>query len=1119
MSTPSGHLNSLRTKFLAREADLDEGETSVADIYHISPSSLPVPPLEQTGSSPRIQKTPVLRFTTADSDTYSTTSMPEDNIAVLELGDSTNVRVYDDEELALSSEILVNPLPAEVGARQQGLSSEQATKMLVDVGEAVLAQHRKNIPTNVAIRDYVTQPYTFVSFSGLSILIGFAIYGVLLSDPYQYRLTGVIVESLLFLLLLCWNGWLFVKEVTINATEVHGRAASLVAKLKDSGMNMLQEVKVPASPAISVVRVVRDGVVRTFPYSLLVRGDIIEMTYGDEAPCSVRYVYSGTNAQTPSTQFHLDKAEMFTPTLFGVPPTQDLARELALNNGRFQFEVLETPLKQQLEDAFRIQRPRTIIENQLDIIGNTLVFRICPFMLLTTLLVNCLRYSIPVIYNKFEREQWYEMILVTTFYVILPLLPLSLPSLMFLGENFGNAQVLALFDQLQATKQEYEDEEDVDEFDAAPPPTMDVDVQWRDVWKKFNNLLTKWDRNSLTRSDNLLQSLGSVTVICSVDKEGTLSLPFPQVEQLFCVDEEGEPIVLDVTEDPHAPTGVRFDDPEWSNHMSLLKPLGLNLVLNTNCGFGHGRKRTEPHRRLLNTHLYGHLRAARQTCECRLAREMGFVEEAARNFDLTQEIYTFAPYHASIKYITQLAHAFEVPSMYSGVFRAKSTNTHQVFSDGTLDLLLECCADYWSGSGLASLTDPIQRKILDYYQACMENDLQVVAYAYRPIPDHALLTAMTPGETIPVYLEVPCSTDAPLVPRRGRSPDPRASKESVRDETAPLLPIEEEARLTPDYLKPRPIPTKRHVNSVLDRNQMAKFESEKEFMAELVKGQTFLGMSVMSTHTPKPHVCDFIEDVQVGGIRFVYFSPAPERESKAYAERLGLETDWNSCILLSQDGDGTGYLELHDIKARLPRGIDKIRHHLTEVDDIPLHVSLFAECAPDSTQEMIRIFQEYGEVVCCMGSALHYDNTPLFAVADVSVAMEPLHTRAQTRNNKWSGTMPPLALAAALTTLPCALFMQADTSLYTLTQVIREARTILTGGRQAMFFIVGCHLAMSAMYFLSICLLLPPILQGYQMMWVLWIILPIVALSLLFVPHDPEIMTAMPCEFRVGMLI
>lgn len=161
-----------------------------------------------------------------------------------------------------------------------------------------------------------------------------------------------------------------------------------------------------------------------------------------------------------------------------------------------------------------------------------------------------------------------------------------------------------------------------------------------------------------------------------------------------------------------------------------------------------------------------------------------------------------------------------------------------------------------------------------------------------------------------------------------------------------------------------------------------------------------------------------------------------------------METDWNSCILLSSPDDencGNGYLQSHDIKAQLPRGIDQIRRHLEDVDDIPLHVSLFAECTPRAIKEMIRIFQEYGEVVCCIGNALNTRNTESFALADMSIAMEPMHTRAQTKGRLSLGSkQPPLAVGASLVSLPCGLFMQYETSLYAVTQMIRDARRLLS---------------------------------------------------------------------------
>jgi hypothetical protein len=213
-------------------------------------------------------------------------------------------------------------------------------------------------------------------------------------------------------------------------------------------------------------------------------------------------------------------------------------------------------------------------------------------------------------------------------------------------------------------------------------------------------------------------------------------------------------------------------------------------------------------------------------------------------------------------------------------------------------------------------------------------------------------------------------------------------------------------------------------------------------------------------------VCDFIEDLRSAGIRFVYFSDAHERPSKgtvlfspafdkltqythvAFAERLGLETDWNSCIILSSPTTGsstTGYVESHDIKARLPRGIEHIRSHLQNVDDIPLQVSLFADCTPASTTEMIRIFQENGEIVCCVGSALGQQNTAAFAQSDISIAVEVPKNQSDKAPKPHAS---PVALGTAMVGLPCTLFMPFETSMYALGQIIREARTLTQSFQQ-----------------------------------------------------------------------
>jgi hypothetical protein len=57
--------------------------------------------------------------------------------------------------------------------------------------------------------------------------------------------------------------------------------------------------------------------------------------------------------------------------------------------------------------------------------------------------------------------------------------------------------------------------------------------------------------------------------------------------------------------------------------------------------------------------------------------------------------------------------------------------------------------------------------------------------------------------------------------------------------------------------------------------------------------------------------------------------------------------------------------------------------------------------------------------------------------------------------NKVGGQSKPtsLSIGAALNSVTCALSLQLDTSIYSITQIIREARTLSINGRQVKPFI------------------------------------------------------------------
>ena len=230
----------------------------------------------------------------------------------------------------------------------------------------------------------------------------------------------------------------------------------------------------------------------------------------------------------------------------------------------------------------------------------------------------------------------------------------------------------------------------------------------------------------------------------------------------------------------------------------------------------------------------------------------------------------------------------------------------------------------------------------------------------------------------------------------------------------------------------------------------------------------FLGAIAME-FDPREDMQEFVDDLGQAGIRFVYFSPYSERISKAFGERLGLETDWNSCILLSnapietgKEGGGSlgskvtrapGYHATSDVKARLPRGPMHIRKHLQGVDDIPLHVSIFAECRAETglIESMIDIYREWRETVVVIGSLVAdkpVESSKIFAHADMSIGMLPTQLDEMT------------ALGAAFFGCRCSFYLPFESSPYILTELIREART-LRGIRRAQVELVVQALILS----------------------------------------------------------
>ncbi|OQS05388.1 hypothetical protein THRCLA_02470 [Thraustotheca clavata] len=283
---------------------------------------------------------------------------------------------------------------------------------------------------------------------------------------------------------------------------------------------------------------------------------------------------------------------------------------------------------------------------------------------------------------------------------------------------------------------------------------------------------------------------------------------------------------------------------------------------------------------------------------------------------------------------------------------------------------------------------------------------------------------------------------------------------------------------------------------------------------------------VASGVQPRKGIVDLIEDLTAAGIRFVYFSPRNMRRSKLLAEKMGIETDWN-CAISLRDSEGpdphrmTSNYSDWDVKARLPHGTAAIRRHLETVDNVPLLVSLYTDSTPETIEEMISIFQEYNEVVLGVGTSIRESNVPLFSKADLSIAFEGNPNTLFGDELPKGSNLPTFSdadmeLSQILNTLTCCFtirdFSPNRASPTVLIELIRLGRLMLTNFTQLITYIFVMQLFVATILLLAYLVPFPEVAQlsCVSILWLLWIVVPSLSLSMLSSPADHAIMTRTP---------
>lgn len=163
----------------------------------------------------------------------------------------------------------------------------------------------------------------------------------------------------------------------------------------------------------------------------------------------------------------------------------------------------------------------------------------------------------------------------------------------------------------------------------------------------------------------------------------------------------------------------------------------------------------------------------------------------------------------------------------------------------------------------------------------------------------------------------------------------------------------------------------------------------------LLRQQVFLGMAASSVPV-RSDVPNAKEDLDEAGIRFVYFSRQNMKRSKQVAEKIGISFDWN-CAISLRDLEGPRdphrYISQYgdwDQFAQLPHGVEQIKWHLEHKDNVPLLVSLYTDATPNTIEQMVEVFRDYGEVVLTVGAGYRAHNRAIFSRSDLATSVSML---------------------------------------------------------------------------------------------------------------------------------
>lgn len=526
---------------------------------------------------------------------------------------------------------------------------------------------------------------------------------------------------------------------------------------------------------------------------------------------------------------------------------------------------------------------------------------------------------------------------------------------------------------------------------------------------------------------------------------------------------------------------VQFEDPLWWQHLPSLKCIGLACILVDQDGeprqsSSHAEPSTIEEQLVRHTSIERHRKQLTSLASC-----IGFETEPnafGLKGDVTpfDEVARFQVIASRLfrERLTTDNHALGLDDARNwGKLRTDSTSVivqdarskaYQLLTVGDPRVVTAMCQEAWQGENLTilPLSHADRQSILDISNDWNLADLDVAAFSYAPLP-HTLAASLVNehGHSKRKYLL--------------DNPSKDASRDMVSEEWS------------------------------------------------MIGSQIFLGV-LGSSIIPRKEIEKLLATFGEAGLRFVYFSPRNMRRTKEVASQMGIDVAWNCAISLRPLDAGesdqyrmvSGYADW-SINAKLPHGIQDVRKHLKEVDNVPLLVSLFTDVTKESTMEMVETFQEYNDTVIAMGLSHLARNAGIFDMADLSVGVDVLIDYAnEEKNAKISQGCEvfqhDVELVTSISTSSCVFRLQGIASTAFMPEIIASGRAAFETAGSAISFVTTACVAYSLYILFAMCsaAAVIPFIPALGSVLFLLFMLPLIGLSMAMGKKDSESMKEVP---------